>query len=368
MTPIPLRPSAALLLLLLTAVALTAGCGSTGGSSKAAAAAPDVETPREVEIFYVTNRAPTGGDDPFGAERGEPSFGTAAVAIPPGHEIGRHEAPSVFRFEWSADERKHIALKGVTPMAADDFYERLAWSVNLVPERNLLVFVHGYNVSFANAVRRVAQFATDLKFSGPVLLFSWPSQNSLTGYAVDENNAEWSQGHLVDVMNDLLDLTPARRIYLVAHSMGVRIVTRAYNTLSGDRLVYGPNPYREMVLVAPDIDADLFRRDIAPRLARNGIHTTLYASSGDRALMASKTFHGYPRAGDSGAGLVIVPGVETVDASDASAGILGHSYFAEDRRIMEDIFGLLQTGQRADRRFGLEGIDTAQGRYWTFRK
>ena len=38
------------------------------------------------------------------------------------------------------------------------------------------------------------------------------------------------------------------------------------------------------------------------------------------------------------------------------------------RRIMEDIFGLLQTGQRADDRFGLEARESGQGRYWTFRK
>jgi len=95
---------------------------------------------------------------------------------------------------------------------------------------------------------------------------------------------------------------------------------------------------------------------------------TLYASSGDRALLASKAFHGYPRAGDSGEDLVIVPGVETVDASGTEGGVLGHSYFAEDRRIMEDIFGIVQTGQRADNRFGLQSVDTPKGRYWTFRK
>jgi esterase/lipase superfamily enzyme len=95
---------------------------------------------------------------------------------------------------------------------------------------------------------------------------------------------------------------------------------------------------------------------------------TLYASSNDQALLASKAFHGYPRAGESGTGLVVVEGVETIDASDISGGLLGHSYFAEDRRIMEDIFALLQTGQRADRRFGLEALESDQGRYWTFRK
>ena len=42
--------------------------------------------------------------------------------------------------------------------------------------------------------------------------------------------------------------------------------------------------------------------------------------------------------------------------------------FADDPRIMEDIFGLLQTGQCADDRFGLEARESGQGRYWTFRK
>ena len=95
---------------------------------------------------------------------------------------------------------------------------------------------------------------------------------------------------------------------------------------------------------------------------------TLYASSNDRALLASKAFHGYPRAGESGSGLVVATGVETIDASAVSGGLLGHSYFAEDRRIMEDVFSLLHAGQRADRRFGLEAVDSTMGRYWTFRK
>jgi hypothetical protein len=57
-----------------------------------------------------------------------------------------------------------------------------------------------------------------------------------------------------------------------------------------------------------------------------------------------------------------------VDASGADSGFLGHSYFAEDRRIMEDIFGIVQTGQKADGRFGLQAVDGPAGRYWTFRK
>ena len=350
------------------AAALLAGCASapqTGNGSPQATAA----SPSAIDVFYITNRDvhPSGRDD-FGADRGKVSYGIASVGIPPNHEIGRQESPSVFRFEWSPDERKHIALKGLWPMDQTEFLRQLGWALEKSRDRRLLLFVHGYNTTFSDASRLVAQFATDLKFAGPVVLFSWPSQGSLTGYTVDETNAEWAQPHLVQALKDLLDRTPARRVYLVAHSMGNRVLTRAYVTLAGDRWVDGPNALREMILVAPDIDADLFREDLAPRLAQTGIHVTLYASSGDRALKASRAFHGYARAGDSGEGLVIVPGVETIDASDASAGLIGHSYFTEDRRIMEDIYAILQTGQRADNRFGLAPVDTDKGRYWTFRK
>lgn len=352
----------------LLMAALVAGCASApkSGTPLPVAAEPGART---IDLFYVTDRDsnPSGRED-FGPERGKVSYGIASVGIPPSHEIGHQEAPSVFRFEWSADERKHIALKGLLPMDHAEFLQQLGWAIEKSRDRRLMLFVHGYNTPFADAARLAAQFATDLKFGGPVLLFSWPSQGSLTGYAVDETNAEWAQPHLVQVLKDLLDHSPAKRIYLVAHSMGTRVLTRSYITLAGDRWVEGPNALRDMILVAPDIDADLFREDIAPRLAQAGIRVTLYASSGDRALMASHAFHGYARAGDSGEGLVIVPGVETVDASQASSGLIGHSYFSEDRRIMEDIYALLQTGQRADNRFGLAPVDTDKGRYWTFRK
>jgi esterase/lipase superfamily enzyme len=169
-------------------------------------------------------------------------------------------------------------------------------------------------------------------------------------------------------MGELLDYIPVRNIYLVGHSMGNRIIGRAMTELAGDRLESDMLLFREIIMIAPDIDAGVFRNDIAPRLARTGIHVTLYASSNDRALLASKAFHGYPRAGESGEGLVVSDGVETIDASDVSGGLLGHSYFAEDRRMMEDIYALLQTGQRAGARFGLEEVDTRAGRHWTFRK
>jgi esterase/lipase superfamily enzyme len=327
------------------------------------------QTPSQVELFYATDRAADAGSGGyFGAERDDMKFGLARVGIPPGHLMGRKEAPSLLKFEWSPDEHKHIKLRDVLRLSQNEFIRRLGHAVAASDGGKLMIFVHGYNVEFAQASRDVAQFAHDLKFGGPVLLFSWPSQGSLTGYTVDETNAEWAQADFVRLLTQILENVAAQNIYVVGHSMGNRIIGRGIAALASDRLAGDMIVFREIVLIAPDIDADVFRQDIAPRLARTGIHVTLYASSNDRALMASKAFHGYARAGDAGDGLLIVDGVETVDASDVSASLLGHSYFTEDRRIMEDIFALLQTGQRADNRFGLEAVETPDGRYWTFRK
>jgi esterase/lipase superfamily enzyme len=353
--------------LALILVTVLASCSMIGGSRPPVAeAAPE---PRLVDLFYITDRAPdSDGGQYFSSTRGDLSYGISRISIPPGHIMGEHEEPSLLRLEWTDVDDKHITLHDVRKLHSKEFASRLSRAVEASPGHKLMVFVHGYNQAFPDASRRVAQFADDLKFSGPVVLFSWPSQGSLTGYTVDETNAEWAEQHFVELMSALLEQIPVQNIYLVGHSMGNRIVGNAMITLAGERLESDLMLFREIIMIAPDIDADVFQKDMAPRLARTGINVTLYASSKDRALMASKAFHGYPRAGDSGEELVVVEGMETIDASDASGGLLGHSYFAEDRRIMEDIFGLLQTGQRADNRFGIEVRETGQGRYWTFRK
>jgi len=353
-----------LALLLVTALS---GCSMFGGERAAVSEASP--GPHLVELLYVTDRAPdTDPNQYYSGTRGDPGYGIARVSMPPCHVMGQHEEPSLLKLEWSNVDDKHITLHNVLKLNRDDFIARLGRAVEASPHRKLMVFVHGYNQSFPDVSRRVAQFADDLKFQGPVVLFSWPSQGSLTGYTVDETNAEWAETHFMELLSTLLEQVPVQNIYLVGHSMGNRIIGNTMVTLPNERLESDLLRFRDITMIAPDIDADVFRNNMAPRLARTGINVTLYASSRDRALMASRAFHGYPRAGESGDQLVVVDGIETIDASDASGGLLGHSYFAEDRRIMEDIFALLQTGQRADNRFGLEARESGQGRYWTFRK
>jgi esterase/lipase superfamily enzyme len=149
--------------------------------------------------------------------------------------------------------------------------------------------------------------------------------------------------------------------------MGSRAVTRAVASLLAEKPALRQQ-LKEVILMAPDIDAEVFKRDIAPALVASGPPITLYASSKDLALAASKQVRGYPRAGDSGAGLVVMKGIETVDATEADTSLIGHSYYAETRSVLSDIFYLMGEGRRPDQRFGLRAVDTEAGRYWVIRK
>ena len=161
----------------------------------------------------------------------------------------------------------------------------------------------------------------------------------------------------------------------MAHSIGNRTLTRALGNLA----IEAPNlraSIKAIILAAPDIDADVFKRDIAPRFVPANVTdpaapiVTLYVSKHDLALAASKKFHSYPRVGDCSDGIAFVPGVETVDASSVDTDIfsLGHSYFGYSRSVLSDIHALVVERLHAEKRFGLRTIDSPAGKYWAFKE
>lgn len=323
-----------------------------------------------VRALYATDRNRTPGAKPaeaFGNGRATLSFGYCDVSIPRDHRMGELESPSIWRLEFREDPAKHVALLSTVIRSKDEFFGDLVARVRASARRSAFVFVHGYNVTFEDAARRTAQISYDLAFEGAPVFYSWPSQGTTAAYTVDEQNIEWAQANLRGFLEEFFMRSDAQNVYLIAHSMGNRALTRAVASLLADKPTLRSR-LKEVILTAPDIDADVFKRDIAPSLTATGRPVTLYASSEDLALVASKKVHGYPRAGDSGRGLVVVPGVETVDATYVDTSLLGHSYFAESRSVLSDMFYLIRNGERADMRFGLRRVDAQAGRYWEFKR
>jgi esterase/lipase superfamily enzyme len=325
---------------------------------------------RVMRVYYATDRQKTESDAPdehFGGGRGTLVFGAANVTIPATHKRGSMETPSILRLQFRADPNKHILLQSLRAMDETAWRAEIAKQAAGLSNPGILVFIHGYNTSFADAACRAGQFAYDLNFAGATVAFSWPSRADLAEYTFDEQSAEWAISDMKAVLASLATVAPGAPIYLIGHSMGNRVLTRGYKALLDDDRSKR-RAFTQLVLAAPDVDADVFRREIAPVILGHGPRVTLYASSNDKALVASRKVHGgYRRLGESGSDIVVMPELDTVDASTASTDFLGHGYFAESGGVVTDIKHLIHESLKPQERerFSLDPVrDLAIGLHW----
>ena len=323
-----------------------------------------------MKVYFATDRELSGDRHParlFGNGRGQLRYGSCEVSIPRDHRMGELESPSLLRLEFRQDPDQHVVLLAADLAEREHFMADLRQAIAAAGNRSALLFIHGYRTSFEDAARRTGQVAYDLGFHGTPVFYSWPSQGKLSGYILDEANVEWTQADLAAFLADFLQQSEAEHVYLLAHSMGSRAMAKATASVIAARPELAGR-IREVILAAPDIDADVFRQQLLPALGAVPNPLTLYASSEDSALRASKAIHGYARAGESGPGLVVANGVETIDASGVDTGFVRHAYFAEQRSALSDMYYLMQKHTRAAERFGLRAVEGTTGRYWTFRE
>jgi esterase/lipase superfamily enzyme len=206
--------------------------------------------------------------------------------------------------------------------------------------------------------------AHDLRFDGAPVFYSWPSQAAYSAYPVDQTNAEWSGVDFSKFLKDFAQQSGAENIFLIAHSMGNRVLTEGLELLEQDAATRAK--LKEIVLAAPDLDAETFRTNTAPRILAPLRSATLYASSTDVALIASKHFAGYRRAGDTAGGVTVIEGLDTIDASNIRTDFVGHSYYGDSKSVLGDLRTLILTRKRAEERSGLTPVESSAGRYWAF--
>jgi esterase/lipase superfamily enzyme len=342
--------------------------GAIGESGRIGAAAPsNAGRYTVVPVFYATDRKHVGDDEYFSGARGELRFGTVRVSIPDDHKLGELEKPRWWRLEFRPDPARHVMVLGLDETDEIAWKSQLRASLKNAGRDDILLFIHGYNVSFVDAARRAAQFAYDLNFKGVPALYSWPSEDRTVSYTIDENNAHWTLEDFEKTFRILLQESGAATVHAVAHSMGNRVLTEGIRRISADLGKPGWARLRELIFAAPDVDADTFRK-FAETFRKSADRLTLYASSADKALEASQKIHRYDRAGDSGDGILIVDGVESIDASAVDTSLLGHSYFGDNRSVVSDIYNMLQApGKSASERFGMRKRETPRGAYFLFR-
>ena len=249
-----------------------------------------------VPVWYASDRKRTGSAAPrdwYSGDRGTLTYGRADVSIPDTHDTGKLEKPRLFRLEFREDPEKHIVLLSVAERDAAAWRAEIKQGLDSCPARDILLFIHGYNVDFERAAQRAAQFAYDLEFQGACVLYSWPSEGATLKYFVDEDNALWTVDHFETVLTTVMTELGAARVHAVAHSMGSRVLAEGLRRVDVSAFPAGSAALREVVFAAPDINADTFRNFITKFYARAG-RFTLYASNGDKALESSQALQQVP--------------------------------------------------------------------------
>lgn len=320
-----------------------------------------------VRVFYGTNRATSGDATParyFGAARGELQYGYCDVTIPASHKSAELETePGWAEYTIGTDEttlrKRYVLLDKLVPLDKGGFASALRDQIKNARSKDVFVFVHGFNNTFEDAARRTAQLAYDLDFDGTPMMYSWPSQGSMTAYTVDEAAVNVSGRKMADFLDTVIAQSGADRIHLVAHSMGNRALIEALQTYLARRAPDNrQHVFGQILFAAPDVDRDYFL-DAVEELRPAAERVTLYASENDYALRSSQILHGAPRAGTAGDYIVRVPGIDTIDMSAVPADTLGHAYFAANAGAIYDIFGLFWRGDPPPLRCGM--VDRRQG-------
>ena len=210
---------------------------------------------------------------------------------------------------------------------------------NRTASRQVLIFVHGYNNSYADAVFRFAQIVHDAGTDAAPILFTWPSRARVFSYLYDKESANYSRRALEDLILQASISPDVHDVTILAHSMGTWLVAEALRGVAM-RNNSIPAKVRNVVLASPDIDIDVFRRQFV-EMGPNKPRFMIFTSTQDKALEFSRLISGgVSRVGGADLkpymGVLDELGVTVIDTSAIASGRdpLGHKAFADSPQII----------------------------------
>lgn len=224
---------------------LLAAC-STGPTMMSVPGAGMTETET---IYFLTTRAPTSTPAAFSEIRAdEPTFGAVEVGIPPIHQIGQVETT-----DGVPDPSRHFHNAGMKTYADAGVFGRAIKA----GDKPIIIFVHGFNNTFAESTFRFAQIVHDIDREGTPINLSWASRGAANGYIYDHYSAMLARDDLADLLL-LISARPGQEVVLIAHSLGGLTVMEALLQLSQQGEDRALSVIDQIMLISPDLDEDLF--------------------------------------------------------------------------------------------------------------
>ena len=294
---------------------------------------PEIESGKAHEVIVATSRQPVG--DPtqaYGDERAdELSFNLVSVWVPEDRQLGSIAYPKS-----GGDPGRQFGVKAFEKLPGQNvsslINERLA---KLPGEKSIFLFVHGYNVPYSSGVYRTGQILNDFENNSVAVHYSWPSAGKPTGYMYDRDSVQFSRDSFVELLT-VLGSSDASSIFVMGHSMGTLLVMEGLRQLSIARETAILEKIEPLVLASPDIDVDVFRRQL-DSLAVRPDPVVVFVAADDRALLLSERLRGgHPRVGEGddiaalqGAGVTVID-LSEVELGDGNQ----HSAFASSPELI----------------------------------
>jgi esterase/lipase superfamily enzyme len=286
----------------IAALGLCGGCVHRPAQGVLIPSKQAIEGTSRVPILVATTRKKTSEDpgEMFGGERSDTlSYAAITVSIPPGHKPGQVKWPAML----PGDPKNDFVTVSADYIDQRAFATQIAETARRTKNPRVLIFVHGFNNRFDDAVYRFAQIVHDSKPEAVPVLFTWPSRGNieLKSYTYDRESANFSRDALEGLIDTLASYPHIKEVHLLGHSMGNFVVLEALRGRSMRGTARGADKVKQAMLVAPDIDVDVFRATIK-RLGPNRPRLLLFASKDDGALALSKEiWGGVSRLGEVGA-------------------------------------------------------------------
>jgi len=344
-----------------------------------------------VDLLYVTDRSATAdeqGDTSYGSGRSA-SLAYGAVSVEIGHgisweqlvnasgssqrseslplsirsriELGRFPpTPHAFSVVDGAIVEDRETIEEYQRVAAV-FRQEVARRLAITERKKVLVYIHGYDVSFDEAAADLADIWHFVERGGVPVAYTWPAAHGgLFGYFADRESGEFTIFHLKQFLRLLASVPQVDAINIIAHSRGTDVTTTALRELIIEDRAAGRNPRAalridNLILAAPDIDFDIVRQRLMAEKFGPAIgQITVYTTDADAALDLSETLmtgtrFGRVRDSDLGAReqaiFAQVTNVNFIDVQGVSS-FSGHGYFLDNPAASSDVILILKDGAR----------------------
>jgi esterase/lipase superfamily enzyme len=244
-------------------------------------AAAEVGQVRSVFVSTTRVRDPDGRFG--GARQLAPSYLQYDISTPPDRPRG-----NIAWAEKTIDPNtQFLVTDQVQYPSAEAFQTEMRSALRQIPasEREALIYIHGFNNTFDEGLLRIAQLSNDFGIRGLALHYSWPSAGSPYGYEYDKDSISYARDGLEDLINRA-HAAGARRIILVAHSMGAQLAVETLRQMEIARPNSAADTVNGVILISPDIDAEVFRSELT-RIKRLPDPFVLFVSRRDRVLQVS---------------------------------------------------------------------------------